>query len=42
VIDHDLGQARDAFGFDALRDADGSIPYYRLLQRESDQGFTDG
>ncbi len=40
VIDHSLGQARSDFGFDALRDPDGTIPYYRILQRESDLGFT--
>jgi len=39
VIDHSLGQAREDFGFDALRDPDGTIPYYRLLQRESALGF---
>lgn len=40
TIDHSLGQARDGFGLEALRDADGTIPYYRLLQRESELGFT--
>ena len=39
-IDHTLGEARENFGLDALRDPDGSIPYYRLLQRESELGFT--
>lgn len=38
-IDHALGQARSAFGMDALRDPDGTIPYYRLLRRESEMGF---
>jgi isopenicillin N synthase-like dioxygenase len=41
VIDHSLGQARDDFGMDALRDPDDTIPYYRLLQRESQRGFTE-
>jgi isopenicillin N synthase-like dioxygenase len=41
AIDHSLGQARDDFGMDALRDPDDTIPYYRLLQRESDRGFTE-
>ncbi len=40
AIDHSLGQGRPAFDFDGLRDADGTIPYYRLLQRESELGFT--
>lgn len=40
VVDHELGQARDDFAFDDLRDPDGTIPYYRLLQRESERGFT--
>jgi isopenicillin N synthase-like dioxygenase len=39
VIDHSLGQARDDFGVDALRDPDGTVPYYRLQQRESQRGF---
>jgi len=39
-IDHTLGEARENFGLDTLRDPDGTIPYYRLLQRESDLGFT--
>lgn len=39
-IDRSLGEAREEFGLDALRDPDGSIPFYRLLQRESELGFT--
>ena len=39
TVDPMLGQARHEFGFDALRDPDGSIPYWRLLQREADLGF---
>ncbi len=41
VVDHSLGQARDDFQFDDLRDPDGTIPYYRLLRRESERGFNE-
>ena len=38
-IDPTLGQARSEFALDDLRDADGCIPYWRLLQREAELGF---
>jgi len=39
-VDRTLGQGRSEFALDALRDPDGSIPYWRLLQREAELGFT--
>jgi isopenicillin N synthase-like dioxygenase len=40
TVDPALGQARSAFALDRLRDPDGSIPYWRLLRREAELGFT--
>lgn len=39
-MDHTIGQAAPDFDFDRLRDPDGTIPYYRLIRRASERGFT--
>lgn len=39
TTDPTLGQARREFALDDLRDPDGTIPYWRLLQREAELGF---
>lgn len=39
TVDPTLGQGRREFDLDTLRDPDGTIPYWRLLQREAELGF---
>lgn len=41
VVDHSLGQAAPDFDIGALRDPDGTVPYYRLIRRASERGFNE-
>lgn len=40
-VDRSLGQSAPDFGLDALKDPDGTIPYYRLIRRASERGFNE-